>query len=440
MTKRTLANFVLWGAALAVLVGCEGCGKTPEGGGKSGGDSGSGGTPTAGVTVSLESRAVLTREDSVVDAGYGRLLYLRNCTPCHGYRSDGQGATATYLERKPRDLTDPNYMNTRTDDQIYEVLGGGGPKMKRSILMPAWGTYFTSYERKDLTAFLRTLHPRVGPEQVAGAADARLHYAVLTPEKEKDLGLTLTDAEHKFYFWHVYSEKAVGKPPDEAKLIGYAVFRRAALDAGNVTLALGFGKDLKLVSVAAHQRVVLVKGESRDETAVDTFLQQFKGLGAAELAAQAKTLKKVEGFEAGSQALFDTISKSASLLGPCLEKDQADYAALKPFVDPKNLPAPRSEGEKVYREKKCWECHGYLGNAKSLTVITTDPDPRDLTDGYYMKGISDDFIRVMLKEGGRFVNASETMPAYKGNVTPEQIEELIKFTRSLAVPQVPPIK
>ncbi|MBI5368386.1 MAG: c-type cytochrome [Planctomycetes bacterium] len=443
MTRRSLANFLLFAAVAVALVGCEGCGKdetkTPgpgtPGAGGGGAAGGSGGDPSApAFSVKLTGRAPLTREDSVIDAGNGAYLFLQSCASCHGFQGNGKGPSAVAFERKPRDLTDPNYMNLRSDEQLLELLGSGGPHMKRSILMPAWGTFFTSYERKDLVALIRSLHPKVGA-QLPGAADARLQWAVLAADKAGALGVPLDPEERRLQWWHVYGEKAVGKPPDEAKLIGYEVFPRAALAAGDVTLALGFGKDLKLVTVAAHQKVALMKGDAEDPAqvdAVDKFLAQFVGADAAGLAAQASSYTKIAGLDGDCATLFAAVRKAAARLGPALEQDKADYAALVAFKDPKNLPAPASEGERVYREKKCWECHGFLGNAKSLGVVTTDPDPRDLSDAAYMKGIKDDFIRVLLKKGGRHVNASETMPAYEANVSDAEIEAMLTFTRSLA--------
>ncbi|MBI3273400.1 MAG: cytochrome c [Planctomycetes bacterium] len=438
MLRTGVASLVLFAVVVGALVGCEGCGKTGTGPGTGGGNGTGGGQVGAAAAVAavrLAPRSPLTQDNSVIDAGNGAALFRPNCASCHGYAGDGQGPAASYFERRPRDLTDANYLNTRTDEQLLEILASGGSHMKRSGIMPAWGTFFTVYERKDLVAYVRTHHPRVGP-QVPGAVEGRLRWATLSAEKAAGLGVALADDERRLAWWRLYSEVAAGKPPDDAKLVGFAVFARARLggDGTAATVQLGFSKDLKLASAGVHPKVVLVRGEQADENAVDAWLSQFAGKTPAELKELTAPPSPIADFADGCKALFETVRRLALQLGPALEQDKADYAALAAYADPKNLPATKSDGERVFREKKCWECHGHLGNAKSLGVLTTDPDPRDLTDRAVMSKLSDDFLRDLIKKGGRYVNASATMPAYGSNVTDAEVDALIAYLRSLSGP------
>jgi mono/diheme cytochrome c family protein len=55
------------------------------------------------------------------------------CELCHGASGKGDGPGGAALNPKPRDWTDHEYMETRTDEQLHEVITNGKGSM------PAWG-------------------------------------------------------------------------------------------------------------------------------------------------------------------------------------------------------------------------------------------------------------------------------------------------------------
>lgn len=67
---------------------------------------------------------------------YYQRQYKGKCSRCHGADGDGSGAEAAPNMRAPADFTDAQYMETRTDGQLYyQILEGGGD----DCAMPAFG-------------------------------------------------------------------------------------------------------------------------------------------------------------------------------------------------------------------------------------------------------------------------------------------------------------
>lgn len=91
------------------------------------------------------------------DAENGRLLYRENCSQCHGLEGTGKGINAPHLEVAPRNHTDRDEMVTRTDEELYKAISGGGQAINKSVLMPNWGESLNDEEIEDLIAHLRAL-------------------------------------------------------------------------------------------------------------------------------------------------------------------------------------------------------------------------------------------------------------------------------------------
>jgi mono/diheme cytochrome c family protein len=87
----------------------------------------------------------------------GRRIYVSICAYCHGENGDGFGLNAPNLEMPPRDHTDPAYMHSRTDQQLFAVIKDGGALQGKSALMPPWGGRLTDREIAALVSYLRTL-------------------------------------------------------------------------------------------------------------------------------------------------------------------------------------------------------------------------------------------------------------------------------------------
>jgi cbb3-type cytochrome c oxidase subunit III len=103
----------------------------------------------------------------------GRKLFLTYCFLCHGKEGKGNGFAAKSQPAKPRDLTNDAYMSTRTDEQIFEAISGGGAAFHGALTMPYWRESLTEAQIWDLVAYIRTLHRK--PPQGVAARGAQIY-------------------------------------------------------------------------------------------------------------------------------------------------------------------------------------------------------------------------------------------------------------------------
>ena len=92
----------------------------------------------------------------------GKQLYYRYCWGCHGFRGDGNGENAPYLNILPRNFVAATFKcrstptgTLPTDDDLFNSITRGF----YTTYMPSW-TALTHQQRADLVAFLKTLSPR----------------------------------------------------------------------------------------------------------------------------------------------------------------------------------------------------------------------------------------------------------------------------------------
>src|ERR1700726_3319912 len=92
----------------------------------------------------------------------GRQLYYRYCWGCHGFRGDGNGENAPYLNILPRNFVAATFKcrstptgNLPTDQDLYSAIERGF----NNTNMPSWVT-LTDQNRADLIAFIKTFSPR----------------------------------------------------------------------------------------------------------------------------------------------------------------------------------------------------------------------------------------------------------------------------------------
>jgi mono/diheme cytochrome c family protein len=64
-------------------------------------------------------------------------IYTTRCTMCHGPAGKGDGPAGAALNPKPRDLGDPAWQKSVTDEHIEKIILSGGPAVGKSPLMPA---------------------------------------------------------------------------------------------------------------------------------------------------------------------------------------------------------------------------------------------------------------------------------------------------------------
>jgi mono/diheme cytochrome c family protein len=92
----------------------------------------------------------------------GKQLYFRYCWGCHGYRGDGNGENAPYVQPQPRNFVAGTFKcrstptgTLPTDEDLYNSLVRGF----NTTNMPSW-IALSSQQRADLVAFIKTFSPR----------------------------------------------------------------------------------------------------------------------------------------------------------------------------------------------------------------------------------------------------------------------------------------
>ena len=89
------------------------------------------------------------------DPAKGKEKYNQICASCHGPSGKGDGPAAAALDPKPRNLSDPKYVSTLSDEQIFKTVKEGGATVGKSPLMPAWGSVLSDSDIWNVIAYLR---------------------------------------------------------------------------------------------------------------------------------------------------------------------------------------------------------------------------------------------------------------------------------------------
>lgn len=85
----------------------------------------------------------------------GKQWFYVYCVGCHGWRLQGDGPNAMYLDPYPRDLTAGSYMNKKTNLELFTVIKGGGAAVDLSDLMPSWGNLLQDQDIWNVVAWIR---------------------------------------------------------------------------------------------------------------------------------------------------------------------------------------------------------------------------------------------------------------------------------------------
>lgn len=80
------------------------------------------------------------------------------CAQCHGEKGDGKGVNVTKdFATDPRNFTNKEDMEKRSDEDIRAVIKDGGPAISKSPLMPPWGNTLSAAEVEELLGYVRKL-------------------------------------------------------------------------------------------------------------------------------------------------------------------------------------------------------------------------------------------------------------------------------------------
>ena len=86
-----------------------------------------------------------------------RQTYQWYCSQCHGVKGKGDGINAKFLTVPPRNHTKAAYLETRTDEQLFEAIKFGGLSVGRAPCMPAWGHTLEEDTIHSLVRYIREL-------------------------------------------------------------------------------------------------------------------------------------------------------------------------------------------------------------------------------------------------------------------------------------------
>jgi cytochrome c oxidase cbb3-type subunit 2 len=95
-------------------------------------------------------------------------------------------------------------------------------------------------------------------------------------------------------------------------------------------------------------------------------------------------------------------------------------------------PPPSSEqilarGKEVWRQAKCWECHGDTGKGDGTMGEDMDPKPSNLVDADWKHGSTDGEIFVVVRDGVKGTG----MKSFNSKLTPNDIWNTVNYIRSL---------
>lgn len=119
------------------------------------------------------------------DPNEGKQWYYVYCIACHGWGLQGDGPNALAIEPRPRILTKGDYMNKKSNLQLFTAIKGGGEAVGLSPSMPNWGNIMQDQDIWNVVAFLRAmadvgtpksideyLNPKSSFKPIAGDVDA----------------------------------------------------------------------------------------------------------------------------------------------------------------------------------------------------------------------------------------------------------------------------
>lgn len=89
------------------------------------------------------------------DAAKGKASYDSTCVACHGPEGKGDGVASAALDPKPRDLSDPAYVSTLSNEHLYKVISEGGASVGLSPLMAAWSGVLSEQDIWNVIAYIR---------------------------------------------------------------------------------------------------------------------------------------------------------------------------------------------------------------------------------------------------------------------------------------------
>jgi len=96
----------------------------------------------------------------------GKNYYYSYCIACHGWLLHGDGPSASELNPRPRTLTRGEYMQKKSNLELFTVIKGGGEAVSLSSSMPNWGNVLQDQDIWNIIAFIRAMQDVAPPKSV----------------------------------------------------------------------------------------------------------------------------------------------------------------------------------------------------------------------------------------------------------------------------------
>lgn len=96
-----------------------------------------------------------------------------------------------------------------------------------------------------------------------------------------------------------------------------------------------------------------------------------------------------------------------------------------------------AEGKKIY-DMNCASCHGATGKGDGAAAAALKPKPRDLSDAKYIKTRTWEDLHKVIADGGANSGFSALMPAWKGALKKQQLDNVLAYVLTLSGTQLEP--
>ncbi len=111
------------------------------------------------ASVYAENDTPLDLADLSEEQQQGEKLWADNCAFCHAANGTGKNWIGSFLDRHPRDLTDPGFMQSMDKDRLRQAIREG----LRGTSMPAWKHVLSDGQIDALISYIhRAFHPVKG--------------------------------------------------------------------------------------------------------------------------------------------------------------------------------------------------------------------------------------------------------------------------------------
>lgn len=334
----------------------------------------------------------------------GRLLFQKNCRPCHGAKAMGDGPMAVGFTLKPADLTDPSSIKALGENYAFWRIKEGGIGLPPESTpwnspMPRWKKELTDEEIWKIIMALEAIIEEKPSNPYNGNPIPKNKIPVT--EEAINVGK------------RIYQEDCTFCHGPEGK--------------GDGPLADYLDPRPRNLAAALYKFRSTAEGEL--PTDEDIFRIIVEGISYTSMPSWNKALTEEEIW----QVIYYTKTFNEDF-------SNAEYNPYERIVSVKEAPHATdeciAEGKRLFDETQCWECHGKEGRGNGPSALTAKDNwgypirPRNLTKSWHYKGgntLKDIYMRISTGISGT------PMPSYTDSLSEEQrwhvghyIESLIK--------------